>query len=123
MMKNNCDICGVETFINPAREYEFKREKRVIKFTEEGSGEEKEMEVEHQEPVMSTVQRMNPFSGIIEEKPVHKSKDLQERSYYLQLTLGGEYVIRDVCRKCLDEHIMPLARPLWDKLASLIQKD
>lgn len=122
MQKQHCDICGVETFINPDKEYQYEMVK-VKAYVPDDKGGVKEVELEEQRPVMSTVQKQNPFSGLVEEKQVHKFKDLQERSYYLQLTMGGEFVIRDVCRTCLDKEIMPLARPLWDKLASLTEKD
>lgn len=124
MQTNHCDICGVPTHFAPEQEAEFEMKEVPLEVPdEENPGQMKTVMVEQRFPVMTTRKQQNPFTGVIEDKPVQKTKDLQERAYYLQLTLGGEYCIRDVCRSCLEKEILPLARPLWDKLASLVAKD
>jgi len=120
VQKNHCDICGVETFINPRSEPQYE-EKEVEVVVNEKTGEK--MKVVQKVPVMTTMMRQNHRTGEVQEISVQKVRDLDERAYLIQLTVGSEYVHRDFCKKCLDEEIRPLFAPLWDKLAAVTEKD
>lgn len=120
MQKNHCDICGVETFINPRTEALYE-EKEVEVVVNEKTQEK--MKVMQKVPVMTTMQRQNHRTGEMQSIQVQKIKDLDKRAYLIQLTVGSEYVHRDFCIDCLNKEIRPLFEPLWDKLANTKEQD
>lgn len=122
MQRNHCDICGVETFINPRVEMQWEEVELEVD-ADDGKGGTTKVKMPHRVPKMGVRKAQNPFTGEVEDKPVQISKDMDERAYYLQLTCGGEVVSRDVCKACLDKEVLPLLKPLWDKLASMTAKD
>lgn len=124
MITNNCDICGKETFFAPKQEAVMETVQVPISVPDpDKPGQTKTVEIPQERPKMTTRKVQDNITGAIKEVPTAEMKDLQERAYYFQLTMGGEYCIRDFCRECLMNEIMPLARPLWDKLASISEKE
>jgi hypothetical protein len=120
MQKQHCDICGKETFINPAVEKVFETKMMDIPYQE--AGVDKTMQVEQKVPVLVDLMRMDHKTGEIRAIKVQKVNELEERAIFLRLDVGDEYVTRDLCRSCV-ETVRPLFGPLWDKMASIIPKD
>lgn len=122
MQRNHCDICGVETLINPRIEMLWDETELKI-MAEDGMGGEKEVVIPNKVPRMGVRKAQNPFTGEVEDKPIQMSRDLDPRAFFLQLTVGGETVARDCCRECLNREVLPLLKPLWDKLASMTSQE
>ena len=120
MLRNHCDICGVETFINPRTEPVFEEREVEVVINEKTKETMKKVQ---KFPVTTTMQRQDHRTGEIREVQVQKVRDLDERSYLIQLTVGSEYVHRDFCKKCLDQHVRPFFGPLWDVLAKTVSKE
>ena len=106
----HCDICGKTTYLSPPTEMVFK----TIK-DENG--------VEYKVPETSKIRRENPHTKKMETLDVPKMKDLEPRSYLVQLHVGQtEYIQRDFCFECL-EKIKKDVKGFWDFLENIKPRD
>lgn len=126
-MAHKCDCCGKATKLNPPVEYVFKKGEKKIEVPEvDKDGKQTGKMVEHVIEVPEyeqTIRRsQDPLSGKVVDQEVPTVKDLEERAFLVNLSVGGEYVHRDFCRECLDKEILPVLKPLFDKLASFDPK-
>lgn len=130
--KWNCDICGVQTFMNPATKPVFEQQgtrqvpvldpqtKQPMVRMVEGQKPEIVMKEEpNMVPVMETMRRQNLHNGTIEEIPVQKIEFLEEPAVLVKLKVGHENIQRDFCRVCLEKYCGAEIRALRDKLWSL----
>ena len=118
-----CDICGKDTDINPVSKPVFV--KRKMKITTDGykavkDGEKFDAEIDV--PKMSITKRQNIKTGVVEDVPIQETEDSTDRAFIVQLNVGQEMVSRDFCKGCLENSILPLLKPLWDKLAETRSK-
>jgi hypothetical protein len=120
----HCDICGKETSVNPPtetvmedREVEYEVPDIDPNDVEGTRNRTKKMSITQKLPKIAKMKRQNPFTGTIENIDVPMMRDLKDRAYILQLSIGHEAVQRDFCHDCLKAEIMPIVQPLWDRLA------
>jgi hypothetical protein len=92
-----CDICGKETSINP-------QVKPVMIDGVQAKGKRK---------------YQNPQTNEVETIEVPLYEDLEPRTYIIKVNVGQENVTRDVCKECLEKEMLPLIKPLWDKLENM----
>ena len=98
MLVWKCDICKKETHINPPT-------KVVVD--------------ENGVPETAFTRTQDPVTGDIKKVQVPKLEDLKPRTYIIRLGVGQENITKDVCKVCLDNKLLPLIQPLWDKLANI----
>ena len=101
----HCDVCGKATFINPPARPVFEDKKvgeKVIKA-----------------PKMQTLRSINFSTGEMVDQAVPVMEDLKPRAHLIKLNAGQQSIMRDFCEECLDKHVMPEVRALWDKLEKI----
>lgn len=132
-----CDICQKRTVLNPQVEHLFEEKEFEVDVP---VTTETEVEVDTQDggkamvkrlnidarkekrtvrsPKMATMKRQNIHSGVIEDIPIHETRDLSPRTYIVRLTIGNETVQRDFCRDCLSD-LMPGLKTMWTQLSAI----
>lgn len=127
----HCDICGKPTYVNPPVEQvteirdmtyevpEVDPETGEVQVDAQGLPKKKPVTIKQQVPKMTKIKRQHPFTGDVEDIEVPEMKDLAERAYIVQLTVGPEQVQKDFCKECMTKHVLPEAKALWDKLAAI----
>lgn len=124
----NCDLCGKQTFMNPAAKPVFEQQgvktvprldpetkKPLVKIVD-GKPELLVDEVPNMVPVMEKMRRQNLHNGTIEEIPVQKIEYLEEPAVLVKLKVGHENIQRDFCRECLNKYCGAEIKQLMDKL-------
>jgi hypothetical protein len=73
-------------------------------------------------PKMCKMKRQHHVTGDVQDIEVQEHKDLYPRTFIVGLTVGNEYVQRDLCKECFLKFVKPEAKALWDNLAGLGSK-
>jgi len=118
----HCDICKKETFVNPDLEPLFEEKEFDVPTpiaVGKGKIEIQNKKVVQKVPKMTTMKQQNIKTGKIELIPVQAHKELQERTFIIALRAGQEKIQRDFCRDCLEKHVMPKIKELWDVLENI----
>lgn len=94
-----CDKCGIPTHLDPPREHVIERFEKV----RVPSNDPKIEKYQNQPiPKMETKKTLDPISKKMVDVSVPVMKDLEERTYIVELRIGQDRIQRDFCKKCLD---------------------
>lgn len=125
-VKWNCDVCGKETNVNPQTKPVM--EDKPIQVPEvdpttgqpvqDDDGKVKMKTVMQKVQKRTTVKVQDMITGKVTNQEIGLFEDVTPRAYIVRLGVGQEVVQRDVCKTCLDT-LMPLIRPMWDKLEKM----
>ena len=121
MLRWHCDICGKVTTMLPQTEKVFEEVGIEVNIPDK-DGKVVSKTVKRKVPKMTVQKQQDPYTGKIINKPVQMIKDLSPRTYIINFSVGQENITKDVCKECLDKHLIQVIQPLWDKLASLDSK-
>lgn len=116
-----CDVCGIETRINPKTEPLFEEREVQIPVDQNKMGGPTK-KVKQRVPKMTVMKKQDMSSGEVKEIQVQEHKDLEERAMIVKLRVGPESVQRDFCRKCLEDYAGEELRTLWKKLETVKAK-
>lgn len=125
-VKWNCDECGKETNVNPQKQPAM--EDKSIEVPEldpttgqpirDKDGKIKLKTVVQQVQKKTTVKVQDMITGKVINQQIGMFEDLSPRAYIIRFGIGQEVVQRDVCKGCLDL-LMPLIKPMWDRLEKM----
>lgn len=127
-----CDICDKETQVNPKMEPQFEEKEVSVDVPQYVDDPNKpgslimKMVKQTQKfkvPKMKKMTRKNPITGAQEEIDVQEIVDLEARAHIVTMQIGmTESLKRDFCEDCLKKEILPILKPIWDKLESIESK-
>ena len=123
MIKCHCDICGVETFINPPTKPITREETQEYFVFDETTKKRVAQKRTIQVPEMTFMRMQDPTdcSKMIDQ-PIPKLEDLKPRMWRVQLRVGQECIDRDFCKECLDKHFRSELASLRGKLEEVKRK-
>lgn len=94
-----CDSCGIPTHLDPPKEQVIDRVERV-RLPNSDPNVEKFQNVNIPKTVKHKT--LDPISKKMVEIDVPLMRDLEERTYIVELRIGQDRIQRDFCKKCLD---------------------
>lgn len=124
MITFNCDICGIETFINPPVEQAYREMEQEYTVPDpENPGTLKTEKRTIKIPEMTVMRTQDPHNPnrTIEQK-IPKLLDLKPRMWRVQLRIGQECIDRDFCKDCLDKNLRGELAHLRDVLEAIERK-